>query len=52
MKQVETGHAVLQFGSENQSNVHNYLSILFGDFPLIAQSRKVTLIGCARTPRI
>jgi len=32
-------------------NVHNYLSILFCDFPLIARSGKshvtISLIGCA-----
>jgi len=30
----------LKFFSENQVNVNNYLSILFCDFPLIAQSGK------------
>jgi len=42
----------LKFGSETQLNVGNYLSILFCDFPLIAQSGKghVTnsFIGCAQ----
>ena len=37
--------------SENQLNVHDYLSILFCDFPLIARSEKrhntISLIGCA-----
>jgi len=41
----------MKFGSENQLNVHNYFSILFCDFPLIARSGKSqvtsSLIGCA-----
>ena len=33
----------MKFGSENQSNVHNYhLSIIFRYFPMIARSGKVT----------
>jgi len=40
----------LKFGSENQLNVHIYLSS-FSDFPLIARSGKshvtISLIGCA-----
>jgi len=31
---------VLKFGTENQVNLHNYLSILFYAFPLIARSGK------------
>jgi len=42
----------LRFGSEYQLNVHKYLSILFNDFPLIAQPGKIhvtaSLIGSAQ----
>jgi len=41
----------LKYGSENQLNVHKYLSILACDIPLIARSGKgdvtISLIGCA-----
>jgi len=42
----------LKFSSKNQLNAHNYLSILFCDFPLITRSGKshvaIDLIGYAR----
>jgi len=46
----------LKFGTENQLNVHNHLSILFCDFPFIARSGKshatISLIGVHRTPSV
>ena len=42
---------VLKFGLEIQLGIHNYLSIVFCDFPLTAQSGKshvtINLIACA-----
>ena len=38
--QASWNRTVLKFGSKNQLNVHNNLSILFCDFPLIARSGK------------
>jgi len=49
--QASCNGTVLKFGSENQLNVLNYLSIPTCDFLLIARSGKshvtITLIGCA-----
>jgi len=33
LNQASSNKTVLKFGSENQLNVHNYLSILLYDFP-------------------
>jgi len=46
----------LKLGSENQLNVHDYLSILFCNFSLVAQSGwshvTIGLLGVRRTPRV
>jgi len=34
LNQTSSNRTVLKFGSENQLNIHNYLSILFVIFPL------------------
>jgi len=51
LNQASQNRTGLKFGSENQLNTHNYLSILFCDFPLIVRSGKshvtISLIGCA-----
>jgi len=54
LNQAGWNRTVSKFASENQINVHNYLSILFCDFPFIARSGKVTSwawLGVRRTPR-
>jgi len=40
LNQARWNRKVLKFGSETQLNAHNYLSILFCDFHLIARSGK------------
>jgi len=41
LNQASWNRTFLKYGSENQLNVHNYLSIFFCDILLIAKSRKI-----------
>jgi len=50
LNQASLNRTALKFRSENQLNVHSYLSILLCDFPLIARSGTIhvttSFIGC------